>query len=294
MLIIGDAAIQQIDNNYPLETLEIIAEENNIEYVKNTLKIKDNGEKINKVTTRYYKNKKQVLIHNANNEETLKDLLLYTTSNRKVFKYLPPRFQFALQRIPIVHSYTDSSKWLHDIAGFNILRSHCLEELYDRKDIKEDLSILSSNLLIWSIKRPYIKYMSEKYPLQRTGYNEFEILRLVSENNPPKYNGVWQYNFYNINDNLFMNLKFIDKLNAVMERLYVDTLLRHIIGHPQQHVMDKDKVFEFFVNSYMTLASNYVCHKLFSTFIIENYVNIMKAYSNNFYFNYRAYIKKEE
>ncbi len=185
-------------------------------------------------------------------------------------------------------------KWCHDVKGYNILRKHCTNELIDRKDgIEEDLAIVSKNLVKWKLELGDIKYKS---PVPNWGYikSHYQLMNIIKSGDNSEYNYVWEITFYNIIDDNFLQLDFVDKLRAVTDRLYIDTLTKYIIGHPDHIKLDKYKVKMFFMNAFMNLVSNYNKHPLFCKFMIENYKNIKQYYTGNFYTLYKTHVRKEK
>lgn len=292
MLLIGDIAINKIDPTYPVNRIEIIARNKHEGFITNSLGLRS-GKKINNVTTRYYKGTKEVLIHDANKSVGLNKLLLETASDSFKVKILPPRLQFAIQRISIVHLYLNPDKWSHDVKGYNILRHKVLDELNNRSAVTTELNKISTLLLDWKLSFPELIQKKQKFKhVIDNDLSLWSILRIVCDNQESPYNDLWDNNFYDVNDYYFEKLSFKDKLDACMDRLYVDTINDYIIGHPDQYKLKDMKLNVMFKRAYNTLCYDFNKHPLFTKFLINNYDNIMKYYSVNFYILYLSYIRK--
>jgi len=282
MLVIGEVASREVKKDSIVKQIEIIYHPQHRSYIEDTLKLKEE-KRINTFMSSYVNDKYSFLLINTNGSASLKKLLQNTFSDDKVFKIANPTINYIFDLLKVRKIHSDIYKWERILNSYINTKEKFINTLKDQdKTVENQIRTFSNNFIHIFFKYPGMNINPYKYKnIDKT--LKKDLYNIVTENNKSVYLEMSMPESGYLYRSVWDRYSDIEKINASLERLYVDTLNEFIIPLYSKNVSLKEKdLKELFMRSIMNVNST-MANRWFPDFIIENYKEIMSKFNTGFF-----------
>lgn len=284
MLVIGDLNVK--DNlGYPVEVLhrEYICEDRvEIDYYIKLFNLQPKHLVFNNnITLTYYKNSKTYSFYDSSNYVMLQKLYVNSAGSKFKPRYADKLMEWATCKTRVRFVHKDVYSWCNRIETYLLLSKEL--ESYDGRT-RAIIESLGNGLTSWSITNYGI---DRKLHVSREfiEFKKEDLYKLVSlKKNSSVYLSILlnPYNYDNdtIVEIKFNKLSFDDKIQAFMEKLYVDTINDYVVPYIEDHKKMPDNIFELFLKTYMNTVSKYANYG-FNHFGLHHYETILNYFDES-------------
>ena len=278
MLVIGDLNSNNlIHDNFKILNKEFICEDSNeiVNHVEKFKLKKQNIINANNYSISYKKRGTIYTFHDASNYLILESLCKLSANTKFKTKYASKLSEWAIckSRLKFVHDKVES--WANRVETYLDLNDEL--DKYS-PDIKKKVNSMSIGLTASNIKTYGIKKSPYKFREFDT-YTKNSLYELVSKNSNSMYKKIVLNPHSNKSDdyavdNLFNKLSYDQKINAFIEKIYVQMINEYVIPELEIYKRIPTNLFEIFIITFMNIASHYSSFT-FINFGIHNYYNII-------------------
>lgn len=285
MLIIGDIPSISHGNNLHIDTLEAVyfnpKEKQNI---INNYNLKDPIYK--KMAVEYYeptdKINYNIKLYNGDTCFPFKNILLnHSISKNKEILYNDIYSNLALYKSKLKYRNTNVLEWEKNILKYNFYMNK--KPLFPEKYLNM-FNTLSKSLVYYNIIQKDVLPNYKKYSTN-VKYTEDSLINLFSKDGISIYEYI---RFSLLEQDIpkdWTMLKHRDRIEAVMEKLYSDTVLEYISKYDD---IKEDDAIIYFKTSIMNISTNVEFPTWFRNFIISNYNEIISNYKSSFLYMYKT------
>lgn len=292
MLIIGDITSLSHGNNLHIDTLEIVhfTSKERLEII-DKYRLKDPT--YNKLSVEYYEPtgliNYNVKLYNGNNCFPFKNILFNHSANKKKgIMYNDIVSNFSLYTSKIKYRNENVLEWEKNVIKYNFYRGkeHLLfnDDLHSYKTLYK--SLVYYNIIQEKVLPNYKKYSTDN----RTKYTEKSLINLFSRDGISIYEYINLFLTERLEPMDWKTLSEVDKIEAVLEKIYSDTILEYISKDPS---IKSDDAILYFKTSIMNLCTNIDFPEWFKEFIIHNYSKIVSKYKVSFLNAYETGVKHD-
>tara|TARA_R110000772_G_scaffold54130_1_gene123516 strand:- start:38964 stop:39869 length:906 start_codon:yes stop_codon:yes gene_type:complete len=284
MLIIGDIATKEVDKSAKVSLIEIIyngVPQRNFLESKFGLK---KGEVLNPCTTRYKKDKKTFLFHNSREEMTLQQILDFSFADNMSLKVAKPTIQYIFDLVKIKYIHKNTEEWQKSLFSYQYIKKNYIDKLDEHKaPITNKFYRYSTTLHYWMKKQPYTMgsvHIYRKYDI----FKKFDIIDVIKFRKQSCYRETCSMTNSFLFQCVWIKFSRAEKMECVVEKLYTDTLNDYLITDLVQYNREftVQEVTKYFKRSVMNCCTR-LDNKWLATFIMKNYLEIMRNYTPKFY-----------
>lgn len=283
MLFINDIVIKNYDEGHKIDTVEIIlykAQVNNVLKKFNLIEDTENDSK-NRVIRCTSVKGVDWLLHIADNNYGLNELLKYTIAQGDEIKLLPLNLQRHLNVLNSKFVHKDPSKWIQHVLYCKMWEPELVQ--YDREIVTSKMAHLRQFCYLHEFNSVY----EVKKKMETFSFND--LLNTVKSSKYPLFRDFVPNK--TILSHTFSAALFNRKLSAAMEYLYVHASNEHILPLLKEgKSIPTEEVYSILDRSLMEVIvfREYPC---LSDFMLKNIVTVIDSYDTNFIFNIKQLYK---
>jgi hypothetical protein len=288
MLVIGDISIQSVNKKADIRNVEIIySNTNEKQYTKTVLDIQGIGSRIGVGSELFIANKKtNVILHDASSFPALKEVIRLSSATGLFFKIATPSINYVFDRAKIYNINRNFQEWERRVKSFSFLDRKYIQPYRDIRDDNTLRVINCRSLSLGSFIRSDSNIFNSPYKYKVFDkYTRRSLLEIVTTK---------ELNASNLKKIIFIesglllptqwkNLNNEEKIEAVMERLYIDVINEFIIPYLEDFKCSPNNldVFENFKNCIMYMGSQKT-EEWFYRFAVKNYEELLLRYNTGF------------
>lgn len=291
MVILGNLVAESYGLNTKSNVIDVIVSKGDVKKAKKQFRIFNGPTNTTKYGKIYSTPKGRFMFYDANRLPILNEIYNSSFSHRQL-TFAPPIYMYAwaTNKARLLHADTNLEEWERSVAIHNHLRM----EYFGRHivaDYEKKLGRITADMVTMNFERP--DYKPEGYVYKPFDvYRREDLFELFASEHREKslYEGILiapKANFRHMRDMAsymkWCKYTHTEKLDAIVERLYVDVCNEFLIDEMTQGWTAK--TFSFSLREMVTLAFMYaitdVDHVWLSRFILENYEDIWKRIDLN-------------
>lgn len=282
MLLIGNKASENHGCCFNFSDIEIIHEAGETDKILKGLNIKEIPFYINHGIQYFKKGKETVVLYDASRITGLQKILKLNSNTEHTAKSVNFLTNLAFYAARIKFRKIKSSVWEDYLYKYLYYKNEC--KLRIDESFKGEYTSMYNRFLFLS-SADNVTLPSPYQYLEYGEYDRLSVLSIVSKeaSGIPIYDGIilgTKHSLISRRD--FESLSSIKQIEAVMEKLYCDTITEYILPKLERNENIEDISSKYFSMALMNLATNVTYPEFFRDFIISNYLVLVSEYTTDY------------